>query len=162
MKNYRKSDYALNKYSSGIVYRFVDEIKEITLEDFLTDNPKNTEADFWMLKEISDEIFEREDDDTNATTKKNISITGMEQIITNSTELLLEEQYIENIDNKTAAEVFNQLIADGTLTEKQKRRLKMYVVYGMTIRQITKKDNVYPNAVEQSLAPIMNKLKKIF
>ena len=33
MKNYKDSDYALNKFSEGIVYRFADRIAEITLEE---------------------------------------------------------------------------------------------------------------------------------
>jgi hypothetical protein len=39
MKNYKDSDYALNKFSEGIVYRFADRIVEITLEDYLAENP---------------------------------------------------------------------------------------------------------------------------
>jgi hypothetical protein len=34
MRNYRKSDYAINKYSPNIVYRFHDEIIEVSLEDY--------------------------------------------------------------------------------------------------------------------------------
>lgn len=43
MKNYKDSDYALNRYSQGIVYKFSDGIVEITLEDYLRDNPDKTE-----------------------------------------------------------------------------------------------------------------------
>lgn len=50
MKNYRKSDYALNKFSEGIVYQFSDRTLEISLEDFLRANPGKTEADFMTLK----------------------------------------------------------------------------------------------------------------
>lgn len=34
MKNYKDTDYALNKYSKGIVYKFADKIVETTLSDF--------------------------------------------------------------------------------------------------------------------------------
>jgi len=38
MKHYKNSDYALNKFSEGIVYRFADDIVEVTLAlDKLTD-----------------------------------------------------------------------------------------------------------------------------
>ena len=57
MKNYRKSDYALNKFSEGIVYQFSDRTLEISLEDFMRDNPGKTEADFMALKAVSDEIY---------------------------------------------------------------------------------------------------------
>ena len=43
MQNYRKSDYAINKNSPNIVYRFHNEIIEITLEDYLKENPDKTE-----------------------------------------------------------------------------------------------------------------------
>ncbi len=35
MKNYKDSDYAINKSSEGIVYRFADRIVEIILKDYL-------------------------------------------------------------------------------------------------------------------------------
>ncbi|MDE7352968.1 MAG: hypothetical protein K2O06_07940 [Acetatifactor sp.] len=35
MKNYKESDYALNKYSQGIIYKFVDGVVEVTLADYL-------------------------------------------------------------------------------------------------------------------------------
>ena len=50
MWNYRKNDYAANKYSPNIVYRFNDEIIEISLEDYLEENPDRTEQDFLKLK----------------------------------------------------------------------------------------------------------------
>ena len=49
LKNYRDSDNALNKYSQGIVYKFADGIVEVTLEDYLHDNPDKTEAGFAEL-----------------------------------------------------------------------------------------------------------------
>ena len=50
VQNYRKSDYAINKNSPNIVYRFHNEIIEITLEDYLKENPDKTEHDFAELK----------------------------------------------------------------------------------------------------------------
>lgn len=57
MKNYHKSDYALNKYRKGIVYKFADGIVEVKLEDYLRENPDKTEADFQALKRLSDEWY---------------------------------------------------------------------------------------------------------
>lgn len=50
MRNYKDSDYALNRYSQGIVYKFADSIVEVTLEDFLRSNPDKAEKDFVELK----------------------------------------------------------------------------------------------------------------
>ena len=52
MKNFDKSDYALNKFSEGIVYKFSDEIRVITKEQYLRENPDKTEEDFLRLKAI--------------------------------------------------------------------------------------------------------------
>ena len=57
MKNYKNSDYALNKYSEGIVYQFTDSMVEVTLADYLRENPEKTEADFMELKALSDAIY---------------------------------------------------------------------------------------------------------
>lgn len=60
MKNYKDSDYALNKFSEGIVYRFADRIVEITLDHYLAENPDKNEQDFWELKALSDEIYHQQ------------------------------------------------------------------------------------------------------
>ena len=77
MKNYRKSDYALNKFSEGIVYQFSDRTLEISLEDFLRDNPGKTEADFMALKAVSDEIYLERARLETAQGNKTFSMTGL-------------------------------------------------------------------------------------
>lgn len=61
MRNYQHSDYAVNKFSPNIVYRFADSIVEVTLEDYLRDNPNKTESEFAKLKALSDEIYHDQD-----------------------------------------------------------------------------------------------------
>ena len=39
MRNYKSSDYAINKYSEGIVYKTANQIIEISLDDYLKANP---------------------------------------------------------------------------------------------------------------------------
>jgi hypothetical protein len=84
MKNYKDSDYALNKFSEGIVYRFADRIVEITLKDYLAENPEKTVEDFLELKALSDEIYHQQVIDENRTSRLDVSINGMEE-----TEVLL-------------------------------------------------------------------------
>ena len=81
MKNYRKSDYALNKFSEGIVYQFSDRTLEISLEDFMRDNPGKTEADFMALKAVSDEIYLEQARLETAQGNKTFSMTGLEDAI---------------------------------------------------------------------------------
>ncbi len=79
MQNYRKSDYAINKNSPNIVYRFHNEIIEITLEDYLKENPDKTEHDFAELKALSDQIYYEQDRAESAQTRKDVSIHGLEE-----------------------------------------------------------------------------------
>ena len=79
MNNYRYSDYAVNKYSKAIVYRFADKVIEVTLEAYLAENPGKTVQDFEELKILSDEIYFEKDRSENAQTKKNLSIHGIEE-----------------------------------------------------------------------------------
>ena len=85
MRDYRKSDYAINKNSPNIVYRFHDEIVEVSLEDYLKENPDKTEQDFAELKALSDEIYYEQDRAESAQTRKDVSIHGLEEMYCCST-----------------------------------------------------------------------------
>ena len=74
MKNYKESDYALNKYSQGIIYKFADGVVEVTLEDYLRDNPEKTEADFAELKAWSDGIYHEQAVQEQRTCRRNVSL----------------------------------------------------------------------------------------
>ena len=91
MRDYRKSDYAINKYSPNIVYRFHDEIVEVSLEDYLTENPDKAERDFAELKALSDQIYYEQDRDESAQTRKDVSIHGLEETDCCATRTLEEE-----------------------------------------------------------------------
>ena len=80
MRNYKDSDYALNRYSQGIVYKFAEGIVEVTLEDYLRDNPDKTEEDFAELKALSDEIYYQQDRQEQRTSRHDVSINGMEEM----------------------------------------------------------------------------------
>lgn len=70
MKNYQNSDFAVNKFSRGIVYRFANETVEVSLDDFLKEHPEKNIADFEEIKRISDEIFKEQDRENNALSNK--------------------------------------------------------------------------------------------
>ena len=91
MRDYRKSDYAINKYSPNIVYRFHDEIVEVSLEDYLKENPDKTAQDFTKLKALSDEIYYEQDRAESAQTRKDVSIHGLEETEHCATRALDEE-----------------------------------------------------------------------
>ena len=132
MWNYRKNDYAANKYSPNIVYRFNDEIIEISLEDYLEENPDRTEQDFLKLKALSDEIYYEQDRAENTQTRKNISIQGMEEMnccATRSLEDEWEEFEVERQNYRYAKLALGQLFTTNILTESRFRSRAMR--YGM-------------------------------
>lgn len=60
-KDYRKSDYGINKYSEGIVYRYADGHSiTITFEMIAAVNPTFTQDDFDKIKAFSDDFYHRE------------------------------------------------------------------------------------------------------
>ncbi len=160
MKNYKDSDYALNKYSSGIVYKFADQIIEISLNDYLTENPGKTEQDFQKLKELSDSMYLQQDRNDNAQTKRNISIYSLVNQI--SSEENLETDYIEKHDKQYSQRALVKLFESGALTEIQKRRFTQYLFQDLSLRQIAKEEGKTFHAIAQSIYAAMDKLKNIF
>lgn len=161
MKNYRKSDYALNKYSKGIVYQFSDGIVEITLEDYLKDNPEKTAADFAELKALSDAIYYKQDREDSAKTRRNISLHSVETTEQCST-LPLEDEWIETNNLRYAGQAVQGLLESGILTEVQQRRFVLHIVKGLSFRQIAQMEGISHKNVAKSVYLAIQKLKKLF
>ena len=161
MRDYRKSDYAINKYSPNIVYRFHDEIVEVSLEDYLKENPDKTAQDFTKLKALSDE----QDRAESAQTRKDVSIHGLEEMDCCSTRPLEEEleELAAEVQNRRYARIaLERLFAAGVLTEVQKRRFRLHVFRGLSTRQIGRLERTSHQAVVKSLNLAIGKLKKFF
>jgi hypothetical protein len=161
MKNYRDSDYAINKYSKSIVYRFSDRVVVVTLEDYLAENPNKTAKDFDELKTLSDEIYLEQVRTENTQTKKNVSIYGLEETEQCATRSL-DEEYMEVQNNNYVMQVVNQLLSDGVLTVIQRRRFILLYFKGLTTRQIAQLEGTTQNAVWKSIHASEIKLKKLF
>ena len=161
MKNYKDSDYALNKFSEGIVYRFADRIVEITLEDYLAENPGKTAQDFLELKALSDEIYHEQVTHENRTSRLDVSINGLEE-----TEQLsvpaLDLDLIHKSDTQKAKEAAKRLLDSGELTEIQRRRFLLHFFQGLSTRQIARMESVKQHSVWMSLQWSAKKLKKFF
>ena len=119
MKNYRKSDYALNKFSEGIVYQFSDGTLEISMADYLRDNPDKTEADFLELKALSDEIYLEQVRLETAQGNKTVSMTELEDTIAHPAPSL-DDSYIMADENRRIKLAVDKLFQYGKLTPKQK------------------------------------------
>ncbi|WP_320951631.1 RNA polymerase sigma factor [Hungatella effluvii] len=161
MKNYTDSDYALNKYSEGIVYKFADGIVEVTLEEYLKENPGRTAADFAGLKALSDEIYHEQVVQTNRTSRLDVTMNGLEE----SEQLAAvspDMELIHRQDTTHAMQAARRLLDSGSLTEVQRRRFILHFFQGLSIRQIAEREAVHKRAVWDSLQWAAKKLKKIF
>ena len=159
MKNYRDSDYAVNKFSKGIVYRFDDETIEISLEDYLRENPDKTEEDFLRLKAISDEIFLEEIRLETAQGRKMVSINDLENNLACAISPV-DEQYIQQEKREQDKRKMDKLFRAAGLTEKQKRRLYLHCVEGKSFRAIAEIEGVHWTSVEECVNFALKKLKK--
>lgn len=164
MKNFTNTDYALNKFSDGIVYKFGDKIVEVTLDDYLAENPGKTAADFAVLKKTSDEIYLEQARKENAQTKKNISLGALSEreTLINSP----EDRMIAGIDEderKTEHRQQQEIakLALDKLTETQRRRYLLHHVKGLSTREIADLEGVSQRSVMDSIEWAEKKIKKI-
>lgn len=160
MQYYKGSDYALNKYSEGIVYKFADRIVEVTQEDYLRANPDKTEEDFAEIKALSDEIYYQQDRQEHRTNRKNMSISGMEDCIGEIPALDME--LIRKGEEKKAMDAAKRLLESGELTQIQKRRFLLHFFRGLSTRQIARLEGVRQQTIWESLYWAGKKLKKFY
>lgn len=161
MKNYKNSDYAINKYSESIVYRTANQIIEISLSDYLEANPDKTEQDFNELKALSDEIYLEQVREENRVTQRTFSLENTKQV-QDVTALTIEENYIEKLDKQHIVLAFKKFLKDGSLTEIQKRRFIMHVLKNLSLREIAKIEKVHFTSVQESVDSAKRKLKNFF
>ncbi|MEG0944750.1 MAG: sigma factor-like helix-turn-helix DNA-binding protein, partial [Clostridia bacterium] len=161
MKNYQDSDYALNKFSPNIVYRFADGTAEITPEDYLASNPGKTLEDFAELKALSDEIYYTQDRDDTRYGKRKRSMEGYEETEQMATPSL-DVELIEKGDKKQAMTAAKQLLDSGDLTEVQRRRFILHFFQGLSTRQIGRMEGISHKNVLKSIQLAKEKLKKFF
>ncbi len=161
MKDYHNNDYAANKYADGIVYLFADGAVEITLEDYLRDNPGKTAADFRELKLLSDAIYRQQDREATRQSNKNVPLHGLEEtkaVGTPSPENLLfdlPEQAERDSQRRQLAE-----LALDALTETQRRRFVQYHGEGLSLREIADKERKNFKSIDESVRAGETKIKK--
>jgi len=165
MKNYRDSDYALNKYSAGIVYRFNDGIAEVTLDGYLADNPNKTESDFIAIKRVSDDIYLEQVRNENAQTRENAPFNELDETILCCLSSP-EDMFIGEIEANEEAKRYEQQVELAhlilsKLTAVQRRRYLMYHVDGLTAREIAEAERVALPSVVECLQAVDKKIKKI-
>ena len=165
MQHYSNSNYALNKHSEGIVYRFADCIVEVTLTDYLADNPSKTETDFLALKEFSDTDYHEEDKSTYRETWKDMPFTDAADSLFNSA-ASAEDSFFGDIevhaeDERYQEQINNARHALDKLTTIQRKRYLMYYVDGLTMRQIADLEGVGHTKIQKSIEGAVKKIKKV-
>lgn len=162
LKNYKESDYALNKYSQGIIYKFADGVVEVTLEDYLRDNPEKTEADFAELKAWSDGIYHEQAVQEQRTCRRNVSLDQVSEaefaVVPKFDQHLIAEQD----DGEKVLKAAYKLLHSGMLTKVQQRRFVLHYFKGLSTRQIAMLEGVRQQTVWESLMWAGKKLRKFF
>jgi len=165
MNNYTNSDYALNKYSEGIVYRFADKIVEITIADYLAENPDKTDVDFLDLKKISDTDYHDEVKATYRHTWKDMPDADADDSLF-YVETSAEETYFGAIEIREQDSWYQEQVdivlrALGKLTAVQRRRYLMYHMDGLKTRQIAEIEGCKHQSIVECLAGADKKIKKV-
>ena len=159
MKDYKKSDYALNKNRKGIVYRNADgSTLEITFGKIAEGKPQFTYEDFQKLKQFSDQIYLEQ---VKADGRYSYYVKGSYNKIPDSAWLAtksLEEELFGDAPDLPSAEKVRK-IAGEVLTPTQKRRFLMYLE-GLTTVKIAEIEGCSQNAVWESLKLAQKKIKK--
>ncbi|MFI3214337.1 MAG: RNA polymerase subunit sigma-24, partial [Eubacteriales bacterium] len=153
--------YALNKYSPNIVYKFDDKIVEVTLEDYLAQNPDRTAEDFAELKALSDEMYHDQVVTENRTSRLDVSIDSIDEKAFVQEKSVLQNM-VERDDKAKVMLAAKELLKKGKLTEVQKRRFIQHYFMGKSYREIAKKEGVFFTSVAESICAASDKLKKIF
>ena len=157
----RKFQNTENKYSKGILYKVSDGYIEVTVEQYLKENPDKTAQDFMELKRISDEIYYKENQEESAYAKRKEELKSVEEIEQVSAGMF-DLEIIKKMEEEEMKQAVKKLLEMGNLTLIQKRRFYLHFYEGMSYRQIAKLDGVHFTSVQESIEVCVKKLKKIY
>ena len=152
----RKSIYALNKKDpNAIVYTDVDgNLIRLTRDDF------SNEEDFLRWKKISDMDYHGEEKVDHLYYDGTLPLESLaEEVIAVPS---AEEGYITEID-LSERHLLENLLLEGMgtkLTERQRTRLWLYCINGVTAAEIASFEGIAQQNVSKSIASAKKKLKK--
>ena len=155
MKNFRTSYYAYNvACKDEIVYpTATGEIIRLKATDF------ESETEFLKWKSFSDEMYHKEQKADNAASNKTVSIDFIEETDIESEDgcdvKMTRCEYLRELEIET-----NKLMS--VLSEKQRRRLYLYVIKGMKQEEIARLEGCGQRVISESIYAAKNKIKKIF
>ncbi len=164
MSPYRKDHHALNRSREGIVYRFVDAIVEIGLEELLANDTDSTAMAFEELKRASDQLYHEEKQSDWRNTHRHISFdqVSSQQLPTYPS---AEEEYFANLEQaeeqmtrQTMVTLANEALRG--LSRSQRRRFLLHTVQKVTVRRIAELEGVSHVAVLNSLRKARLKISR--
>ncbi len=150
-----KSDYALNKRDpDAIVYMdATGRLTRLTLEDF------SSLEEFQRWKAWSDEGYHQTENMDVIFSKRTLSLHGLsEKAIAAQSP---EDTLVETLEQQEREEILRLLMEglDNCLTPIQRRRLLLYCVDKLTVRQIAEAENVKHPSIVECLATAKKRLK---
>lgn len=153
MKKFNRTDYAFNKYAQGIVYQSVKGYYEISMEDFIREDPEKGEKIFLSIKSFSDEWYHEQDQMQTRITRKELSLEGLNEqtIKDNQVRQDIQIQVEEKLIKQCAWKALHNILDKNLLTYKQKSRLKNLILGGFSIRQIAQIEGVSHVAILKSI-----------
>ena len=151
-----KSDYALNKKDhEAIVCPSATGVHiRLTRENFAS------EDEFQRWKAWSDESYHQIENAGINFSKRTLSLHGLSEqatVVQSPEDILIEE-----LDNQERQKLRQLLLEglDNCLTPTQRRRLWLYCVENLTLRQIADAENVHYTCIYDSLTSAKKRLKK--
>ena len=150
-----KSDYALNKKDlDAIVYiDAAGTLTRLTLADF------SSLEEFQRWKAWPDESYHQIENAGIALSKRTLSLHGLSEKTTAVQSP--EDTLMETLEQQEREEMRRLLMEglDNCLTRSQRRRLWLYCVDRLTVRQIAEAENVKHQSVVECLAAAKKKLQ---
>jgi DNA-directed RNA polymerase specialized sigma24 family protein len=159
MDNYKETDYAKNKYSHNIVYETSKGTIEITVTQYLNENPTKEEADFWELKALSDEVYRQQAKEEHTQTNRN---ARFDENIESGFFCFPspEEIFLAREERKREIRFIEELLCP--LTALQRRRLILNIVEGLSHHEIARLEGVSQNAVSLCIAKAKRQIRSRF
>lgn len=143
------------------MYQFADGLVEITLEDYIRENPDRTEEDFQALKAISDQIYQEQFSRTKAQTRRELPLYDCAEVSGPSAEESLESKLkLQELEAIRAR--LERFLEIGPLTEVQRRRFTLYCIRNLSIRKIAAAEGVRQFAVWKSLQLCQKKFQNFW
>ena len=158
MRRFQNTDYVRNKYSKGILYKVSDGYIEVTLEDYIKENPDKTEEDFMELKQISDAIYYEQDQEEASYARRKEEVE-VEEIMDEEVSSL-DISLIEQEEKEEMTKAVKQLLNNRDLTFIQRRRFYLHFFEGMSYREIAKQEGIFYTSVRDSIQLAIKKIKK--